>query len=256
MLDYFTQKKLLDLGYAADSDVWLTCEAIMNEPRVLDAAPPRLKLTSAKDAMRCGICDLYVSAYNTVIASIPDDLDIFYFELLGTRIILDKRVYVTLKTLLSHCVYSDQNVAAAAADIVKTIIGAYRDKPVITDGMLYIVLSQINKLNTVYKELVQGILLTAFPDNELVMHWRQITDCGNFYTKARKAGEEYAVQFDSVKELDTTLNKAAVQAKKDKNFMNSLLKGVPPKPLIGFIYLHRETNPEYLEPEEYSDFAQ
>lgn len=256
MLDYFTQNKLFELGHGVNDATWLTCEAIMNEPRVLDKAPIRLKLTSAKDSMRCSICDLYVSVYNTVISEIPKELDIFYFEVFDSRKLLDKHVYVTFKALLTHCLSSDQNVALAAADFVKLVLSAYKDKPAITDGMLYSALMQPKKLDDVHKELLQGILLTAFPDNELVMHWRHITDCGNFYVKARKGGEQYAVKFDSVKELDSTLDKAAVEARKDKAFMKSLLKGVPPKPLIGFIYLHRDSNPEYLEPEEDSEFAQ
>lgn len=248
MRDPVVLQQLRDKGVVLDDMMRQRYEAIERSPRILDKPPGKLKIARVKEPAEYGIAaqfkDLYNQSYGTI------DSDIFYIDICGVkRIILDERVYYTLKALLIQNLSLSEQLSCACSNLFKGIaMHAGESTEMVTEQNMYSVLQSWKPETYAEKVLIQAINETCFSTSSTVLAWREIAASDGYYLYAIRRGEQYIVENQlSDKDLKEFIRSNYRAAKANKDFMKRLVKDVPTKAVIAMIYYMREDEKMFEE---------
>lgn len=243
MLDNISIQRIQELGDPGN-DVLARMYVISEQPKVLDTPPKKLTLTKLKSAEVFGVKNEFIALYNRNYNEVNSEMYVFSLPQ-GDRT-MDKAVHTVLKTLIYLGVNYNKEISDVCLTLFKQI--CFRQVSHISTTELYKIVLE-NKTQDYYlKQILDAISCCVFSEQELALHWRVVSYACGCYGKAILAGEQYVTsKFQTSKEMDVALNESYKEAKKDKVFMSRLLKGIPPKPLIGYLWLVKDTHPEYLD---------
>lgn len=251
MRDPIVIQQLRERGVELDEALSQRYEAMERRPRVLDKPPGKLKMTRVQDPEEFGIAaqfkDLYNQSYGTV------DTEMFYLDIGDVkRVILDEKVYYTLKALIIQNMSMSEEVATACGNLFRDISthnGEGRD--VITEQSMYEVLR--NRKAETYAEsvLIKTINELCFSVSSTVLAWRDMASSCGYYQYAIKKGESYITDQNMTdKELKAFVKENYKAAKEDKAFMKRLVKDIPSKAVIAMIYFMRGDEKMFEESSE------
>lgn len=251
MRDPIVIQQLREKGVELDDMLRQRYEAIEHTPRVLDKPPGKLKIMRVKEPVEYGIAaqfrDLYQQSYGTV------DTEMFYMDIGGVRkVILDEKVYYTLKALIIQNMSMSEEVAVACGTLfrdISTYNGENRD--MITEQAMYEVLRDRKPESYAEGVLIKTINELCFSVSSTVLAWRDMSNSCGYYQYAIRKGEDYIVEQD----MDDKTLKAFIRdnyklAKADKEFMQKLVKDIPSKAVIAMIYFMREDEKMFEESSE------
>lgn len=243
MYDSVVLQRVKDMGQPSD-DVLLRMHVISEQPRVLDAPPKKISLAKSNVTTSFGLKAQFALLYNQFFSEANEEM--YVLELPQASRTMDKQVYVVLKVLIYLGTSKNRKIAEACTELFKEV--GLRKAAHLSVTELYKVVLELKTQEYYMKQLLDAISYCVFSENELALHWRVVSYASGCYGKAIAAGEQYIIDnYKTSKEMDSGLNEAYKEAKKDKVFMSRLLKGITPKPLIGYLWLIKDTHPEYLD---------
>lgn len=213
-------------------------EAIERMPRVLDAAPPRIKLTRQKEIIPCGVAAEFKNNYNSIAGTV--NTEVFYVDLAGQRQIqVVPVVYYVLKALVIQNVHVSEEVSEACSTLFQKIVMC--GESLITESKLYDLLLNMSPQTYSAKELVSAIMQTCFETSPGVLYWNSVSKTDGYYSYALTRGARY-IKEQNMDENDVKkfIKDNCKAAKEDKEFMKRLAKNYVNKALVAMIYALRE----------------
>ena len=247
MLDEVVSKTLRSRGFDFSNQQELLCyESASYRSRVLDNAPPRIKLGKATDIEVYGCKAEFVMAYNLKMQEeIPE---VCYIDNAVTNMKrqCDKQVYVVLVTLANQGVTRIPERTDACFQLFRDIITQVED-PVITVQSVYTLLSTYPKRSYYVGELMEAIRICLFGDNEAVLEWLRLVNPLGFYTEAISKGRNFIRDnCKKAKDVKPFLKMIYDTASKDLAFMKQIYKRGANRYLIPVIYALRNDYPEVM----------
>lgn len=251
MRDAITSNHLHEMGFDfKDMKVLSEIDRIEALPRVLDKPIKVMNLKRSNETPVCSIGSYMTAYYNDNYGT--DNVSEHFISLPQGNRPISKSTCCVLKSLLYLSTGKDTLLCKAAAELFVAI--ATTGSGPVTDELLYEVVSR--KTNDYYtRALCESVLASVYSNTEVIMHWRQIAECGGWYENAIEAGEKYIneMKIMDIKTLDKLLAAAYKAVKANKKWMSLLMKNVPTKPLIGMLWILYPNNPSVLEPSKASD---
>lgn len=241
MRDPVVLQQIHDKGIVLDDALRQRYEALERSPRILDKPPGKLKIARVKDPTEYGIAaqfkDIYNQSYGTV------DTEMFYMDIGGARqVILDEKVYYTLKALIVQNMSYSEELSCACGALFTSIASCNgENRDVVTEQNMYEVLKARTPETYAEEVLIKAINELCFSVSSTVLAWRDMSQSCGYYKYAIRKGEEYVVESGMTdKDLKVFIRDNYKAAKADKDFMKRLVRDVPSKAVIAMIYFMKE----------------
>ena len=238
MRDAVVLHQLQSKGIKLSDKEMLRYEAIERKTRVLDSAPPRIKLQRVKDIIPQGLAAQITNVYNESADTI--DTDIFYVDIGGQRQIqVDPKVFFILRSLVINNVSTSEEVSVACSTLFKDIVLCGED--VVTEGRLYDIVVKYKADSDAMKIILSTICEICFSKNSTIMLWKNLAQSDGYYQYAIQRGTEHVKSTNMTEsELRKFIRENGKLAREDKEFQKKLAKGIPTKALIAMIYYFKE----------------
>lgn len=238
MRDPVVLHQLQSKGIQLSDEEMLRYDAIERKQRILDSAPPRIKMQRMDNIVPRGIAAQFADTYNEAVNTV--DTEVFYVDINGQhKVLVDEKVFYVLRSLVIQNVSMSEEVSVACSELFKAIVLCGED--VVTEQRLYDIVTGYKAENYSAKVILEAIFDLCFQKNSTVMLWKSLAQSDGYYQYAIKRGTEY-VQSENMteKELKQFIKENGKLAREDKDFQKKLVKGVPTRALIAMIYYFRE----------------
>ncbi len=238
--------RLITAGEKIDpsNPVYWEANAVSSKPRVLDKAPPYIKLRKLDDGQRYGACYEFISSYSDYKKSM--NLEMACIRVGELERLCDPDIFYALHCLGKACIHCDLERATAAADLFKLLMTTPGE--VLTVKIVYDRLKQVKSKDYYTKQFLQALQLCLFGGNSVNLYWLSIASDHGVYKNASKLGASMIAEKGwNETDVKKELNTAYAQAKEDKEFMKSLYRPACNKYMAAMIYLLKDKHPEALD---------
>lgn len=246
MLSEAVLSRLLNSGQALDvsNPIYLQAEAVSSMPRTLDKAPKPIVLRKLDDSRAYGACNEFISAFTEFKESM--NVETSRVQIGNMVRFCDPDVYYALHCLGTFCVHSNQDRAAAAGSLFKTIMTTPGE--ILTTALVYERLKSVKKPEYYTKEFLRALHACMFVHNATTLCWLTLASDHSYYVNASEAGRSY-IESNSLDEkgLKKFLNEKWAEAKSDTEFMKKINKPMCNKWMTAMIYALHKSDPEVLK---------
>ena len=224
---------------------------IKKEPRHLDKAPSKFKVSTIGFQKVYGIAETFAEVYNSVYVKIDNTKDCKVI-LNTSEAVVDKVPFACLKTLIMMNINTDPELSKTCVVLFQKILEKTSRQSI--DGIVHITTDAFHdtlmnmRVSTVYaSSLIKGIFLCAYPKDYRARVWNDLLDVSSDrYQNLREIGVQYLEQHPELEieeDIRTALNKAYKDALKVKGFCSKLAKDLSHE-AIGMVFLTFMNNPE------------
>lgn len=231
---------MLSLPYS----VLLPYEAMERRARILDKPPKQIALLKAGEISPCGTAQKFVMVYNQLMHA--NTVDVGIIDILGKVTYCDVSVFYTLQTLIRLSIGKSIDMVTAASNIFRTIITHQCET--LTEQVMYTILNKYVPVNFYASELVNGIHIAVYKEDELALLWRTNCEFSGYYMEAIEPGMKVIKEkCHDVKELRAFIMDNYKAAKEDKDFMYRLYKPGANRWLTAMLYYLYPTMPDLID---------